>query len=87
MILTRNDSTLLADTHYFVVILHGMSHYPGVTVWSAFLLFNVFVCLSVCWYLSCLSVCFAVCMSYLSICEHYLVLYLRFVYGPMAKIQ
>ena len=48
-----------------------MSHYLGVTVWSAFPSF----CLFVCRYLSCLSVCLAVCISYLSVCVHNLVLY------------
>ena len=49
-----------------------MSHYLGVTVWSAFHMFcfsSFFLLfLVVCWYLSCLSLCFAGCMSYLSVC-------------------
>ena len=69
-----------------------MSHYPGVTVLVCFSFVYHFCLLFVCWYLPFLSVCFAVCMSYLSVCVHNLVLYLRFVhniyiYGPMAKIQ
>ena len=63
-----------------------MSHYPGVTVWTASLLFIVFVCclfvFGIC--LVCQSVCSAVCMSYLSVCVHNLVLYLRFVYWPIS---
>ena len=75
MILTRNDSTLLADTYYFVVIYH----HNVLLSWCDCLVRFSFVCcfclLFVCWYLSCLSVCFAVCMSYLSVCVHNLVLY------------
>ena len=69
MTLTRNDSTLLADTCYFVVIYHhNLSHYLRVTVWSAFLLFFVVVvvCLLIC--LVCLCVLLFVCLICLSVC-------------------
>ena len=45
-----------------------MSHYPGVAVWSAFLLFNVFVCLFVGICLVCLCVLLFVCLICLCVC-------------------
>ena len=65
-----------------------MSHYPGVTALVGFSFvycFCLFVCLLVDICIVCL--CVLLFLSYLSVCVHNLVLYLRFVYGPMAKIQ
>ena len=70
MILTRNDSTLLANTHYFVVILHHNVSLSRCDCFGplSFVLMFLFVCLFVGICLVCLCVLLFVCLICLCVC-------------------
>ena len=70
MILTRNDSTLLANTHYFVVILHHNVSLSWCDCFGPlfFCLMFLFVCLFVGICLVCLCVLLFVCLICLCVC-------------------